>query len=369
MTTRARLRIDGVALAAVFLTLASGVTPLLAFHVGGRRCRPEALGSSRLAAQNTHRLCEGKRKLWYRSSAGHGDPAGGGQPGMVYVCAMWSSQVARTFGVLVAGSWLLVGCSQSSTTRDAAAGGAGSVDGGLPPDAAGGSAGAASVAYSPCPTDGSPCRIMPFGDSITDGFGVPGGYRVELFRGAHQAGKNVTFVGTGSNGPAEVDGVAFPPNHEGHSGYTIDTTPSRAGIAPLVATVMPQFRPQVVTLMIGTNDAIDDYDLANAPARLGALIDSIFGQLPDALLVVAQPIPSRDDALNLRLQTYNAAIVPVVQARADAGDHILLIDMYPVIANDPNYKSTLLQDTWHPNVAGHALIGAAWYGALGNSLR
>src|SRR5512141_709254 len=112
---------------------------------------------------------------------------------------MSRSRMATALGTLVAGAWILVGCSESGVTSDPAAGGASGVDSGLLPD---GSAGAAPVAYSPCPTDGSPCKIMPFGDSITDGFGVPGGFRVELFRLAHQAGKNVTFVGTGSNGPA-----------------------------------------------------------------------------------------------------------------------------------------------------------------------
>jgi lysophospholipase L1-like esterase len=226
----------------------------------------------------------------------------------------------------------------------------------------------AGTAYRPCPTDGSACKIMPFGDSITDGYGVAGGYRVELFRRAHQAGKNITFVGSGSNGPAQVDGVAFPPKHEGHSGFTIDKTPSRSGIAPLVGTVMPTYTPHVVTLMIGTNDAIDSYEMANAPTRLGALIDSIFAQLPQVLLVVAQPIPSQDDALNQRLQTYNAAIPAVVKTRADAGKHILLVDMYAVLAADPSYKTSLLQDTWHPNQAGHNLLGARWYEVLAGSL-
>ena len=87
---------------------------------------------------------------------------------------------------------------------------------------------------------------MPFGDSITDGFGTAGGYRVELFRLAHEAGKNITFVGSASNGPATVDGATFPPQHEGHSGFTIDTTPSRSGIAPLVSSVMQEFTPHIV---------------------------------------------------------------------------------------------------------------------------
>jgi len=174
---------------------------------------------------------------------------------------------------------------------------------------------------------------MPFGDSITDGYGVAGGYRVELFRRAHQAGKNITFVGSLSNGPAQVDGVSFPPKHEGHSGYTID-----------------------------------NYDMGRAPARLGALIDGIFAQLPNILLVVAQPIPSQDDALNQRIQSYNGAIPDVVKPRTDAGKHILVVNMYAVLAANPSYKTALLQDTWHPNADGHALIGARWYEVLASSL-
>ena len=219
-----------------------------------------------------------------------------------------------------------------------------------------------SSAYRPCPTDGSACKIMPFGDSITDGAGVAGAYRVELFRLAHQAGKKITFVGSLSNGPGMVDGVAFPPNHEGHYGYTIYPTPSRSGISPFVETSVPQFSPHIITLMIGTNDANDDYQMANAPTRLGMLIDSIFVKLPNVLIVVAQPIPIQDAPSNARLQTYNAAIPAVVKARADAGKHIVMVDMYS------NFGASLFMDTWHPNTAGHVVLGARWYAVLAPSL-
>ena len=117
--------------------------------------------------------------------------------------------------------------------------------------------------------------------------------------------------------------------------------------------------------MIGTNDAIDDYQMANAPTRLGNLIDSIIAALPNALVIVAQIIPSQDDALNTRIQTYNAAIPAVIQTRASAGKHVLLVNMYPVIASNPSYKTALLNDTWHPNSAGYALMAQVWYGVLG----
>ena len=141
-----------------------------------------------------------------------------------------------------------------------------------------------------------------------------------------------------------------------------------ARASTLVATAMPQHRPHIVLLMIGTNDAIDNYDMANAPARLGALIDSIYARLPSVLIVVAQPIPARGDArqgddaaLNARIKTFAAAVPAVVKKRADAGKQILLVDMHtPFLAS----RTSLLADQWHPNLAGYAIIGSQWFSAL-----
>ena len=124
--------------------------------------------------------------------------------------------------------------------------------------------------------------------------------------------------------------------------------------------------------MIGTNDAIDNHDMANAPTRLGALIDSIYAQLPSVLIVVAKPIPSRGNAslgddtrLNERLKTFADAIPAVVQARAAAGRHILVVDMFtPFNLN----KTALLEDQWHPNLQGYVLLGDQWYSAVQSTL-
>ncbi|MES1182337.1 MAG: SGNH/GDSL hydrolase family protein [Myxococcales bacterium] len=232
-----------------------------------------------------------------------------------------------------------------------------------------GGVGGGTSTFRPCPTDGTPCKIMPFGDSITDGYNAdtPGGYRIELFRLAHAAGKNITFVGSGQNGPSMVDGVQFPQNHEGHSGWTIAPAGGRSGISTLVASVMPQYKPQIVLLMIGTNDAIDNYQMAAAPDRLGQLIDSIYAHLPNVLIIVAQPIPSREDAgkgddttLSARIKAFCNAIPALVKARADAGKHILVVDMNTPFAP----KATLLEDQWHPNTAGYALLAKQWYASL-----
>ena len=241
--------------------------------------------------------------------------------------------------------------------------------------------GGGSGTYHPCPTDGTACKIMPFGDSITDGYNqdTQGGYRVELFKRAHADGKNITFVGSGSNGPSTVDGVTFPNNHEGHSGWTIYPEGWRDGISYCLSSnsnkkclatnsVMLEYKPNIVLLMIGTNDCIDNYDMANATTRLSTLIGTIYDQLPDVLIVVAQPIPSRGDAsqnddtgLSARLKTYGDAIPAVVRSWADKGKHISIVDMYTPF--NPN-KTSLIEDQWHPNLAGYVLLGTQWYSVL-----
>ncbi len=284
---------------------------------------------------------------------------------------------------------------------------AGAVDGGMTdardtddgapdrgaPEAAGGDAGAAdepradasadardegtdaTATFAPCPTDGSACIVMPLGDSITEGYpDLQGGYRVELFHQAIQGGKTITFVGRRANGPVSgmVDGRPFPTGSEGYTGYTIDDAPAvgRIGITtPITGQAIAMFHPHIILLMIGTNDVNLSVDLPNAPARLAALVDLITTMAPAALLVVAQIVPTTTDATNARVQAYNAAIPALVQLRAAAGKHVLLVDMYGTFTSHADYKTALMINDLHPNPTGYALLGQTWYTAIASFLR
>jgi lysophospholipase L1-like esterase len=253
-----------------------------------------------------------------------------------------------------------------------ATGGSGGVRGTAgSPGASGGSSAAGAggsqsgATYDPCPPAPTDCKIMPFGDSITDGYlAQRGGYRIPLFQRAHQEGKHLTFVGSALNGPAMVDGVPFPQHHEGHSAYTINDEPLPApahnGIAPFVKTSIPAYHPDIVLLMIGTNDVDNSIDLPNVPTRLGALIDSIIALDAHTLIVVAQITPTMQDPLNARISAYNAAIPAVVKARADAGKHVAMVDMYSAFVSDRSYKTTLLFDRLHPNIPGFQRMADTW---------
>jgi hypothetical protein len=61
-------------------------------------------------------------------------------------------------------------------------------------------------------------RIMPLGDSITEGTQVPGGYRIGLWQRTAAAGYRVDLVGSQFNGPTALGDH----DHEGHPGWRID---------------------------------------------------------------------------------------------------------------------------------------------------
>jgi len=209
------------------------------------------------------------------------------------------------------------------------------------------------------------------GDSITDGVGSPspgGGYRVPLFQTTITNADLITFVGRNVNGPTTVGGRTFPRNHEGYSGYTIDPGGGRSGISPLVDAAITMFHPHIVLLMIGTNDVNISLDLTNAPTRLGALLDRITNDAPNALLVVARLTPTTNDTTNGRVQTYNNAIPGLVQTRANAGKHIVMVDMWAAFTANTNYKTALMNDELHPNSAGYMVMSQTWYAAISKYL-
>jgi len=187
-------------------------------------------------------------------------------------------------------------------------------------------------------------RVMPLGDSITDGFTVPGGYRIDLWRKLVAGGYTADFVGSMSNGPGSLGDH----DHEGHSGWRIDQID--ANIVNWVRT----YTPRTILLHIGTNDMYQNPN--GASSRLATLIDRITTTAPDAEVFVATIIPlSGADAT---VRSFNAAIPGIVQARAAAGRHVHLVDMYPALTTAD------LADGVHPNAGGYSKMATVWYDAL-----
>ncbi|MCP2163229.1 GDSL-type esterase/lipase family protein [Goodfellowiella coeruleoviolacea] len=188
-------------------------------------------------------------------------------------------------------------------------------------------------------------RVMPLGDSITDGFNVPGGYRIGLWQKLLAGGHTVDFVGSMSNGPSSLGDR----DHEGHSGWTI------AQIDANVVNWLRTHTPRTILLHIGTNDMYGG-DPGGAPQRLSALIDKITAQSPDADLFVATitPLANFDSAV----RAFNATVPGIVRSKANAGKKVHLVDMYAALSTAD------LADGVHPNAGGYAKMATVWYNAL-----
>src|SRR5688572_3230414 len=68
-------------------------------------------------------------------------------------------------------------------------------------------------------------RVMPLGDSITEGTQVPGGYRIGLWQRFGGGNYRVDLVGSQFNGPASLGDH----DHEGHPGWRIDQIDANIG--------------------------------------------------------------------------------------------------------------------------------------------
>jgi len=187
--------------------------------------------------------------------------------------------------------------------------------------------------------------VMPLGDSITDGFNVPGGYRIDLWQRLAGGGYTVDFVGSGANGPPELGDH----DHEGHSGWRIDQLDAN------IVTWLRGSAPHTVLLHIGTNDVNQNLDLANAPARLSTLVDHILATAPGVEVFVAQITPEADPTFEARIRAYNAALPGALQGK---GSRVHLVDMHSALSVAD------LADGVHPTAAGYAKMGAVWFAAL-----
>ncbi|TDD81822.1 RICIN domain-containing protein [Actinomadura rubrisoli] len=218
----------------------------------------------------------------------------------------------------------------------------------------------------------APLRVMPLGDSITEGYdastlGADGGYRTDLWQLFKADGRAVDLVGARSSGPSRLGDR----DHEGHGGWRVDQIAGgeKAACGAMsggnVTAWLASARPDAVLLHIGTNDIAQRCALGTNAAsladRLAKLIDYIVQAAPAAHLYVAKIVPFTEPAANALGNAYNARIPGIVQARAAAGKKVHLVDMNSAV------PPADITDKLHPSTGGYSKMAARWYGALTSS--
>jgi lysophospholipase L1-like esterase len=207
-----------------------------------------------------------------------------------------------------------------------------------------------------CEAQTPPVRIMPLGDSITMGFSndslVQGGYRNRLYDILTTAGYNVDFVGT----QTDSNNSSLPDyNHQGMGGYRIDQIDS--GLSGWLRVIED---PDVLLLMIGTNDFWQNFNISTVQTRLTKLITDIATIRPFAKIIVSN-LPLRTDSATLEAlqSSFNAAIPGIVSNQVALGRQVSFLDIHSAML-----RSDLSSDGVHPSLAGYTKIADVWSSAV-----
>lgn len=125
-----------------------------------------------------------------------------------------------------------------------------------------------------------PLRIMPIGDSITEGNPVANTYRFYL---SNAYGTSVDLVGSksGAFGGSPPDG-GFDQDHQAYWGWRADE------VAPQVDWAADVYVPDVGLIHLGTNDLLQQQDVASTIADIRSTINHLRDANPNVDVFVAQ---------------------------------------------------------------------------------
>ncbi|MEO5917529.1 MAG: Ig-like domain-containing protein [Luteolibacter sp.] len=200
-----------------------------------------------------------------------------------------------------------------------------------------------------------PVRIMPLGDSITQGFGseggVEGGYRNGLYSLLTTAGYTVDFVGSRS----DLNNPSLPDvDHQGVPGARIEDLRNQMGVW-----LKETEDPDVVLLEIGTNDFSAGEGVAQTQDQLKSLIASLSASRPYTKIIVASLLPRTDSVGIQTLQAeFNASLPGIVAEQVALGRQVSFLDMNSALG------AADLSDGVHPNLAGYGKMAECWLPAV-----
>lgn len=202
-----------------------------------------------------------------------------------------------------------------------------------------------SPTFTPAPTIPfrAVIKIMPMGDSITDGTGSWGGYRVDLWNRLVGEGDKIDFVGSLASGPGNID-----TNHEGHVGWEI----GQINVYAFNWTRL--YQPDIVLLHIGSNDLDHGTSAPVMTQNLINLVGNLFAGKPDTYVVLSTIIPTTHGDKGA-WSAFNASIPGIVAQYRAQGRRIVSIDMSNALTEND------LIDGLHPNSIGYSKMASYWY--------
>jgi hypothetical protein len=207
-------------------------------------------------------------------------------------------------------------------------------------------------------------RILPLGDSITQGNRRLRSYRYALWIKLTDAGIRFDFVGSmktnfrGNPAWPTHRGGAFDPDHEGHWGWKADQ------VLAALPRWLNRYTPDLVLLHLGTNDAARGESTESTLRELGRIIEALRSDNPKVIVLLAELIPV-DYPVNWRIRELNSGIRALAANTNTTGSPVIPVDHHSGF--DP--KTDLDRDRIHPNPRGEEKMASRWYRAVRAVLR
>ncbi len=192
---------------------------------------------------------------------------------------------------------------------------------------------------------------MPLGASITYGQASTdgNGYRSSLRSQLSAVGNPINMVGSRQAGTMRDNDV------EGWPGFRIDQVRAKAVAAGGVG----RWKPNVVLINAGTNDATQGWNVSTAGERMEGMVREVWGASPRAVVVLSTLLVNRKAEGNV--QAINRQFGDVARRLRDAeGRRLVLVDMH----GDAGPGMDDLVDGTHPNDVGYRKMANIWFAGL-----
>lgn len=243
-----------------------------------------------------------------------------------------------------------------------------------------------SIGFIPFRLAEAQLKIMPLGDSITQGeisvivqnqtllspidatkisyradgaLGIlmdsQGGYRLTLEQMLLDMGWDLAMVGQRTQGGG---------HHEGYPGYMT------SDILPMLDDILLANPPDVILLHIGTNDLPWPIDAEECYQNINAMLDWIHAFDQAIQVILAQIIPCLQNT-PLGEERYPAIIelnnlLPQIPQERD---YVTLVDMWTPFVETDDWENALMSGTYHPNEQGYYLMAEKWRDQLDSIIK
>ncbi|OAD41910.1 hypothetical protein LPB72_11520 [Hydrogenophaga crassostreae] len=214
--------------------------------------------------------------------------------------------------------------------------------------------GSAGTRVASCGKSGGTLRIMPLGDSITEGESGHNTYRRVLWQRLKGAGCNVDFVGTkyGVSAGYRNSPSKSPPNgdfdldHEGHWDYQVNE------LLPFVASSVAAAQPDIILIHVGTNDVLAGQGASGIASEISTLINTLRAGKSDVYIVLAKIIPAASNTAGTA--ALNRQIDGIAARLSSTASPVVVVDQASGYSTADNY------DGVHPAPSGEAKLGNRW---------